>query len=110
MVPSSGTLTLCNEKCMGYTLDSMRVLMDGRRLNYGISATCLFKLNAKTGEYSLYHKSKWAVRDAIHCVLHTVLPYNIHKYKTLNSIFEERGKLAVNSQKEANWLSIQRKS
>ena len=28
---------------------------------------------------------------------------------TLNSTFEERGKLAVNSEEEANWLSIQRK-
>ena len=28
---------------------------------------------------------------------------------TLNGTFEERSKLAVNSEKEANWLLIQRK-
>ena len=30
-------------------------------------------------------------------------------HRTLNNIFGERGDLAVNSEKEENWLSIQRK-
>ena len=32
-----------------------------------------------------------------------------NEFKTFNITFEEKGKLAVNSEKEANWLSIQRK-